>query len=248
MRASCIPAVAVALAIACTAPGANADDTAALPLPEVSVTAPPITPSWKKWNPYSVNPRVEEDKWPDIPCGDSRIAASAAAKCKTGPSLGHAGVGFTAGERGADITNCRIAHDLVMTNLGNLAVEADVTVFDPYFVGASGNQFRGCYVQALPGDLRDDFPDMNQMTRKGGGWRNFVVNGDLSMMEFSMGASDCQAFEKRGPPWRGGFVSVIHASLCRKDGRPVQPADVDYVLGSLQVRAYEPRGNLRPPP
>ena len=25
-------------------------------LPEVTVTAPPVTPSWKKWNPYSSNP------------------------------------------------------------------------------------------------------------------------------------------------------------------------------------------------
>jgi hypothetical protein len=39
-----------------------------LALPEVTVTARPITPEWKRWNPYGGSVRVEEDKWPDIPC------------------------------------------------------------------------------------------------------------------------------------------------------------------------------------
>jgi hypothetical protein len=64
-----------------------------LGLPDVTVTAPPITPSWKKWNPYSSNPRVEEEKWPDIPCGDSRISAGGATNCRTGPPLGQDGMG-----------------------------------------------------------------------------------------------------------------------------------------------------------
>jgi hypothetical protein len=89
---------------------------------------------------------------------------------------------------------------------------------------------------------------MNQMTRRGSGWRNYVESGDLSTMEFSFGASDCRAVEKRGPTWRGGHIYVIHASFCRKDGRAVEAADVERALGSVLVRQYEPRGNLRPPP
>jgi hypothetical protein len=83
---------------------------------------------------------------------------------------------------------------------------------------------------------------MNRMARKGSVWRNFAESGDLSTMEFSLGASDCRAVEKRGPIWLGGHTYVIHASVCRKDGRNVEAADVEFALGSLQVRQYEPRG------
>ena len=89
---------------------------------------------------------------------------------------------------------------------------------------------------------------MNQMTRKGSGWRNFFESEDRSTMDFSVASSDCVAIEKRGPRWQSGHVYVIHASICRKDGRAVDAADIDYVIGSLQLRQYEPRGNLRPPP
>jgi hypothetical protein len=219
-----------------------------LGLPEVTVTAPPIAPSWKKWNPYSSNSRVEEDKLPEIPCSGSRISSGAAAACRTGPPLGHDGMGLAMGNLSIDPSNCRMAHDLVFTDTGNLMIEADAVVVDPYFVSAIGSQHNGCYVQAHYSDLREDFPDMNQMTRRGSAWRNFVESGDLSTIEFSLGASDCRALEKRGPTWLGGHTYVIHASICRKDGRNVDAPDVEFALGSLQVRLYEPRGNLRPPP
>jgi len=235
-------------AICCTAPGLRDAGAQTLGLPEVTVTAPPITPSWKKWNPYSTNTRVEEDKWPEIPCDSSRISSGAATGCRTGPPLGHEGFGLPAGNLGIDPSNCRIAHDLVISNVGNLAIEADVIVVDPYFVSAIGSQHKGCYVQSHYSDLREDFPDMNQMTRRGSGWRNYVESGDLSTMVFSVGSSDCRAIEKRGPTWRGGHVFVIHASVCRRDGHTVEATDVEVTLGSLQVRQYEPRGNLRPPP
>jgi hypothetical protein len=220
-----------------------------LGLPEVTVTAPPITPSWKKWNPYSSNPRVEEDRWPEIPCSGSRISSGTAAACKTGPPLGHEGMGLPLGStQSIDPSNCRMAHDLVFTDTGNLMIEADAIVIDPYFVSAIGSQHKACYVQAHFSDLREDFPDMNQMTRRGNAWRNFVESGDLSTMEFTLGASECRAVEKRGPTWRGGHTYVIHASVCRKDGRNVDAANVEFALGSLHVRQYEPRGNLRAPP
>jgi hypothetical protein len=135
-----------------------------------------------------------------------------------------------------------------MTNLGNLTIEADVMVFDPYYVSAIGHQNSDCAVETEYEVLREDFPDMNQLTRKGSGWRNFRSDGDLSTMEFVVASSECLAIEKRGPRWSTGYVYVIHASLCRNDRRTVDGTDVDYVLGSLRVTTYEPRGNLQPPP
>lgn len=215
-----------------------------VPLPEVTVTAPPITPSWKKFTPYFGNSRVEEDKWPDIPCAASRIVFGTASSCKTGTPLETR----TPVLPGTQQSNCRIAHDLVMANVGSLAIEADVMVFDPYYVSAIGHQHSSCYVEAGYGDLRKDFPDMNQTTRQGNRWRNFVAEGDMSKMEFSIGTGDCLALEKRGPHWGGGYIYVIHASICRNDQRAVADTDVDYVVRSLQVRQFEPRGNLGSPP
>ncbi len=140
-----------------------------------------------------------------------------------------------------------MAHDLVMTTLGNLAVEADVIVVDPYFISAIGPQHKGCAAQSGYGDLHGEFPDMNQMTRNGGGWRNFVENGDLTSMAFTLGRDNCVAFEKRGPPWKFGQVYVMHVSVCRKDGGAVGAPEIDRVVATLLVRTYEPRGNLRGP-
>jgi len=235
-------------AIAGFVPGAFGADPPGPGLPEVTVTAPPVTPAWKKWNPYSTNPRVEEEKWPDIPCTGSRIAATAAGTCKTGPPLGHDALGLPAGAVfGVNPSNCRMGHDLVMTDVGLLAIEADAIVVDPQFVSAIGSPHKGCYAESHYSDLREDFPDMNRMTRNGIGWRDYRESGDLSTMEFSLGSKDCLAIEKRGPTWLGGHVYVIHASVCRKDGRPVEAADIDLALGTVQVRQYESHGNLRPP-
>ena len=240
-----LAAAAIMAGIACSAPGGAADEQKIVPLPEVTVTAPPpVTPPEKKFVPYFGNPRVEEDKWPDIPCSDSRVGVAAAGTCKTGTPHETA-PGLL--PNGPD-SNCRIAHDLVMTRLGNLTIEADVMVFDPYYLSGIGHQHRFCAVLTGYGDLREDFADLNQMTRKGSGWRNFLDNGDLTTMQFSVGSSECLAIEKRGPRWGIGRVYVIHASVCRNDRRPVEPTDVDYALGALRVTTYEPRGNLRPPP
>jgi hypothetical protein len=240
-----LAAAGVLAAIACSAPAGAADEQKLAPLPEVTVTAPrPVTPPEKKFVPYFGNPRVEEDKWPDIPCSDSRVGVAAAGTCKTGTPQESAPGLLPNGPN----SNCRIAHDLVMTNLGNLAIEADVMVFDPYYVSGIGHQHQRCAVLTGYGDLREDFADVNQMTRKGSGWRNFLDNGDLTTMQFSVGFSECLAIEKRGPRWGIGRVYIIHASVCRNDRRSVEGTDVDYVLGSLRVNTYEPRGNLRPPP
>jgi hypothetical protein len=188
------------LVLALTIAGISAEAWGAdgsLVLPELTVTAPPVMPAWKKWNPYGGSTRVEEDKWPDIPCSDSRVGVAAAGTCKTGTPQESAPGLLPNGPN----SNCRIAHDLVMTNLGNLAIEADVMVFDPYYVSGIGHQHQRCAVLTGYGDLREDFADMNQMTRKGSGWRNFLDNGDLTTMQFSIGLSECLAIEKRGPRW-----------------------------------------------
>ena len=231
-------------------PGAAvAADQANMVLPEVTVTAPPpAPPSWRKFTPYFGNPRVEESTWPDVPCGNSRIAVVGASSCKSGPSLQHAAIGGVNGNLSVDLGSCRIAHDLVMTTLANLSVEADVTVIDPYYVSATGVPHKGCAVETSYEDLRTDFADFNQMTRKGSGWRNFAEYSDLTTMAFSVGGSDCLAFEKRGAVWRSGYVSVIRASLCHQDGRPVEVGDIYRVLASLRITSYEPQGNLRSAP
>jgi hypothetical protein len=171
-------------AIACSGVGAAAQQN--LSLPDVTVTAPrvtppPIAPSAKP-NPYFGNARVEEDKWREIPCAASRIGVGAGAICRTGPAQ-------ETFQLGSDLlarqqSNCNIAHDLVISNIGALAIEADVLVFDPYYVSAIGHQRQDCYVDAGYFDPRENFPDLNQMTRRGNAWRNFIDAAILSQLNF----------------------------------------------------------------
>jgi hypothetical protein len=95
---------------------------------------------------------------------------------------------------------------------------------------------------------------MNQVTRRGTNWHNLVVNdsqnqwygGDrLRSIEFSDGSHNCIAVRKPGPVWRGGYVYMMHASICRTDTAAVQAQDIAYALGSLRTRIYDPVGNLR---
>ena len=221
-----------------------------LTLPDVNVTAPgnapaaPMPPraSGAPGNPYFGNYRVEEDKWPDIPCGASRIGLGEAGKCKKGPRMETFQTGDSQGSR--QQSNCDITHDLVMGSAGSMTIEAEVLVFDPYYVSGIGHQRQDCYVHPVPGDLRVDFADMNRMTRQGSGWRNFVESGDRVTMEFDVGADRCAAIEQRGPRWGGGYIYLIHAAVCRKDRQPVGPADVATVVGWLQVRQRNAIGNL----
>jgi hypothetical protein len=95
---------------------------------------------------------------------------------------------------------------------------------------------------------------MNQVKRRGTNWRNLQINDThdqcsgqdrLRSIEFSDGPRNCIAIRKPGPPWRGGFIYMMHATICRTDGAVVQAQDVAYVLSSLQARTYDPLGNLR---
>jgi hypothetical protein len=163
------------------------------------------------------------------------------------------GLPANTGYRGS--SPCDLALDVVIDTTGNLAVEADILVFDPYAVYASGGSPpRFCYVRSHLGYDQTDFQDMNQVTRRGTNWHNLQINdaqnqwyvGErLRSMEFSDGPHNCIAVRKPGPVWRGGYVYMMHASICRTDTAAVQTQDVAYVLGSLQTRIYDPVGNLR---
>jgi hypothetical protein len=213
-------------------------------LPDVTVIAPGNVPSsTAASNPYFGKTRVEEGNWPSIPCSASRIGATVSGDCRKGPSVINFEHGDAQGTRSQ--SNCQIAHDLVIGSVGGLLFEADSLVFDPYYVSAIGSQRQDCYVEARPSTLHEQLTDMNQVTRKATRWGNLGENGDLSSMDFSIGPDNCLAFEKRGPRWGGGHTYLIHASICRKDGRPVDPSNVETVLNTLQVRQRDGNGNLR---
>ena len=88
---------------------------------------------------------------------------------------------------------------------------------------------------------------MNQVTRRGTNWRNLLGDGEDKSIEFSDGLHNCRAVRKAGPKWGGGYVYIMHASICRIDTAALRAEDVAYALGSLQIRQYDPQGNLRPP-
>ncbi|MFZ2007563.1 MAG: hypothetical protein WB697_20115 [Stellaceae bacterium] len=84
--------------------------------------------------------------------------------------------------------------------------------------------------------MPDDFKDMNQMTRRGSGWGNFVKGRPQSTIQHADAGRNCVAFEWLGPPWHGGYVWVVHASICPAAGGAVQFADIDAVFTTLQLR------------
>jgi len=142
------------------------------------------------------------------------------------------------------ISNCQIAHDLVISNAGAVNFEADSLVFDPYYISAIGHQRQDCYVEAIPRTLQAQLVDMNHVTRQGTGWGAMRENGDVSYIDFTIGKDRCLAFEKRGPRWGGGYIWLVHAALCRSDRLPAQPPDIDTVMGALHIEQRDPNGNL----
>jgi len=233
--------------------GVYAQQTEPLFLPNVTVTAPapPIEAPYLRdrsyaRNPYSGRYRVEEDKFPEVPCTAARIASPTAGRCLQGYRMIPGATDQITNPKGG--SNCDLALDVVMYSVGNLSIEADTLIFDPYKTTAIGQQTsQFCYVNGNPGYDLEDFQDMNQMTRRGTNWRNSVnSNGEDKSIEFSDGAHNCVAVQKAGPPWRGGYIYMLHASICRTDTAAMRAQDIAYVLGSLQIRQYDPEGNLRP--
>jgi hypothetical protein len=247
----------VTAAITASGSGAYAQDTK-LSVPNVTVTAPaaPVEPPYMRdpWKSYGRNPyfgryRVEEDKFSEVPCVQTRIAFGPSGKCLQGYRLG-----FASNTTDRNSNPCDMGLDVVIDTAGKLAIEADILGFDPYKVYATGSLPRQCYVRSYTGYDQEDFQDMNQVTRRGTNWHNLQINdmqdqwhgGDrLRSIEFSDGPRNCIAIRKPGPVWRGGYVYMMHASICRTDGAAVQAQDVAYVLGSLQTRIHDPAGNLR---
>jgi hypothetical protein len=229
---------------------APAEETRLL-APNITVTAPavPAEPPYMRnpWRSYERNPyagryRVEEDKFPEAPCSATRITSSAGGKCLQGYRLvpGRALLHQSGGLR------CDMALDVVMYSVGNLSIEASTLIFDPYKLVATGMPGKYCFVRRHPGYGLEDFQDMNQVTRRGSNWRNLVSSGDEDKsIEFSDGQHNCAAVHKAGPPWRGGFIYVLHASICRTDSTAMRAEDIGYALASLQIRQYDPQGNLR---
>jgi hypothetical protein len=247
--------VIAGLAIATSAAGANAQQSEHLSLPNVTVTAPapPVEAPYLRdpgkayaRNPYNGRYRVEEDKFREVPCTATRIASTTAGKCLQGYRMIPGATEQITNPKGG--SNCDLALDVVMYNAANLSIEADTLIFDPYKLTAIGHQTsQYCYVNGNLGYGLEDFQDMNQMTRRGINWRNLVNNGADKSIEFSDGAHNCIAVQKAGPPWGGGYIYMLHASICRTDTAAMQAEDVAYVLGSLQIRQYDPQGNLRLP-
>ncbi|HEY2538684.1 MAG TPA: hypothetical protein VGI28_04190 [Stellaceae bacterium] len=242
--------LAFATAILCWGFGADAQQSNQLSVPNVTVTAPavPVQPPylrnpWKSYerNPYAGRYRVEEDKFPEVPCNVTRIASSAGGKCLQGYKL----IEGNALLYGRGPLNCDMALDVVMYNVGNLSIEASTLVTDPYKTTAIGLPGKYCRVGSYPGYDQEDFQDMNQVTRRGTNWRNLVSDGDNKSIEFSDGLHNCVAVRKPGPTWRGGYIYMMNASICRTDTAVVRAEDISYALDSLQIRQYDPAGNLR---
>jgi hypothetical protein len=247
MRAMLKPSGAVLAAmIECWTCGVYAQENK-LSIPNVTVTAPavPVQPPylrnpWKSYerNPYAGRYRVEEDKFSEVPCNVTRIASSTGGKCLQGYRLvpGNALVYSSGG------LNCDMALDVVMYSAGNLAIEASTLIFDAYKLVATGLP----NVRSHPTYDQEDFQDMNQVTRRGTNWRNLVSSGEEDKsIEFTDGPHNCIALHKSGPPWRGGYVYMLHASVCRTDAAAMRAEDVAYAIRLLQIRQYDPQGNLR---
>jgi hypothetical protein len=264
----------VLIAVAAAAPftsAAFAQQSDQMTLPQVTVTAPPFVPLYMRpgngvkafeRNPYFGNNRVEENRFAPVPCSGFRIdPASAGASdrtCLQGYRLEPASVAVSNGRGDTSMTHCDIDHDVTIYNVGDLSIEADVLVFDPHKLDATGYPDRDCYVPGYTGYDEEDFQDMNRITRSGLDWQDLRGEtckwSDLraacetKSIEFSYGPHKCIAVRRPGPRWEAGYVWMLTASICHTDGESVQPGDVDRALGAVQIRQYDPVGNVARPP
>jgi hypothetical protein len=244
-------AVAAATLLAAGAGMAQAPETT---LPAVIVTAPrtPPPPPFGANRGMLGNLRVEENKWPVIPCSGARVGDAAAGTCQDGPKV----IATQAYMGGTNIPigygDCTIVHQLIKTDIGRFAVEADVLVFDPYKVTA--DRYNGmCTVSSGYDHMPQDFKDMNQVARGGAGWSDFRPGDGQpnteSTIRFDDGGRACVALERLGPLWHGGFVWVLHATLCAAGASPPIPlAEVDAAANTIRISTYDPVGNLRRAP
>lgn len=199
-----------------------------MPLAEVAVAKPaPVEPSsGKTW--------VDKAKWSVIPCANARIDLGAGAKCQVSPPVSWSGHYCDISRQVATVTNARYQ------------IEAEVRIFDPYKVTATGSQGKNCAVWADQPDKPDYFKNMNQITQRGSGWANLVDGGTQSTATFTTGGRTCLVIKRLGPPWHGGYVWVMNASICPTAAAgSVRVADIDDALVPLQLRTYDAQANLR---
>jgi hypothetical protein len=241
-------AIVMAAMMALVVSSAYAQDER-LKVPKVIVLAeaapgepPYMRDPWKSYarNPYFGRYRVEEGNFVEVPCTATRIAFAQGGRCLQGYRLTLPEVSGT-----NNSNPCDMALDVVGANTGKLYIEADILAFDPYKVTATGSPPRWCYVHGYMGYDQEDFQDMNSVTRRGTNWHNLQINGQARSIEFSDGSHNCVAVLRPGPVWLGGYMYMMHASICRSDTAAVQAGDIAYVLGSLETRIYDPVGNLR---
>ena len=211
------------------------------PLPDVNVTAPAPIQHVNPFNPFSGDTRVDEARGPVIPCPTARVDLGAGARCQTGTPV-ETFLTMSTGGR------CDIARQVTMARNARYEVEADVMIMDPYKVTAAGHQGKNCTVWTGFVDMPNDFRDMNQMTRRATSWGSFTKGAPQSTISYTEGGRNCVALERLGPPWHGGYVWVVHASICPAAAGSVQNADIDAVFAMLQLRTYDAQGNLRAPP
>jgi len=263
--------VLIAVAAALFTSAAFAEQTNQLTLPQVTVTAPPFVPLYQRpgnWlkaferNAYFGDNRVEEDRFAPVPCSGFRIdPASAGASdrtCLQGQRLVPGFVHVSSKGDDTDSKHCEIDHDVTIYKVGDLSVEADVFVFDPYKLTAEGFPDPECYVAGYTGYDQEDFQDMNRITRRGTDWhdlRGETCNWsdsraacETKSIEFSYGPHKCIAIRRPGPRSRGGFVWMLTASICHTDLESMQPGDVARALGAVQIRQYDRTGNIARPP
>jgi hypothetical protein len=164
--ASGLMGAVAAMSIISSAAAAFAQETRQLSLPNVNVTAPapPLEPPYLRdpgayqRNPYNGRYRVEEDKFREVPCSATRIASAAGGKCLQGYRLIPAQTQQVVNPKGGD--NCDLALDVVVYSAGNLSIEADTLIFDPYKLTAIGHQTsQFCYVSGNTGYDQEDFRD-----------------------------------------------------------------------------------------
>jgi hypothetical protein len=121
------------------------DPTLSVPNVTVTAPAPPVAPPYLRdpgkayqRNPYSGRYRVEEDKFPEVPCTATRIASAAGGKCLQGYRLIPGPTDQITNPKGG--SNCDLALDVVLYRVRNLSIEADTVIFDPYKLTAIGHQ------------------------------------------------------------------------------------------------------------
>jgi hypothetical protein len=230
-----------------------------LTVPGVTVTAPPFVPLYLRppngvfdyrayeRDPYFGDNRVEEYRFAPVPCSGFRIDPAAAGTsdrtCLQGQRLV---LGYL---HGTDLdwrNNCLIDHDVSIYKVGDLSVEADVFVFDPYKVTMGGFAPDKCYVPGYNSYDQDDFEDMNGVTRWGIHWHDFrgktcnwqdrSVACEAKSMRFSSGPHQCIAVRRPGPRWSAGYVWVLTASICEVGADSLEPGDVARALAPLRIR------------